>query len=174
MNDEPNTENGQPAFPDDLNAAIQRAQSQRATPLMVASLIEKAISLDDSQEKPPRRLFTTIPFTGSRFQGWMQATGIAVSLATIVISGAYFAVWLSVRDTQHSARDTQHHDFVSGANLSPITRVSLVQFTYKPIDDDLERLTEQAEEVSSEINLAALRYEIQTTLDTYYDWSNLE
>ena len=54
---------------------------------------------------------------------------------------------------------------------SPITTVSLTQVGYLRIHEDLDRADSQVEEVSEGLAIAAVRHEIQVTLEVFYDWS---
>jgi hypothetical protein len=56
---------------------------------------------------------------------------------------------------------------------SPVTQLPLVEVGYRRIEADLEQAEAELEQAGEAIALAAVRHEVQQTLEEFYDWSQL-
>jgi hypothetical protein len=146
----------------DLVAAIERARARKASLDMVARVAEKMLQLG----KPVVRSSETQMVSVRRWNGRMLW---AVSTATIL----FVAAVLSVRrpSSNESLVNFQPLATLHFPVYSSITTISLVEVGFQRIEEDLDRADAKAEEASEGLAQAAVRQEIQETLEKYYDWS---
>ncbi len=140
-------------LPGELLAAIGRARQRRATPELVASLIEKVLQ-DESEvvSLPPRSL-------------WKQPLLWGLATAAALLIGVIVATWWPQHEPPRVVNRPDQRV------LSAVTKVSLVDVVFQQMTDDLDRADAELEEVSAGLQMAALRHEIEITLDEFYDRS---
>jgi len=146
----------------DLLAAIERARTRTAPPAMVSRLTENMLQMD----KPPVRFPIAPAASNSR---WNRRLLWAVSTAAIL----FVAAVLSVRrpSPNKSLVNVQPLATLHFPIYSSITTMSLVEVGFQRIEEDLDRADAKAEKASDGLAQAAVRQEIQETLEKYHDWS---
>lgn len=149
-------------LPPDLAAAIDRARARKASLAMVARVAEKMLQLDE----PVVRLSDTPMVSVRRWNGRMLW---AVSTVTILFVAAVLSVWRS--SPSKSLVNFQPLATLHFPIYSSITTISLVEVGFQRIEEDLDRADAKAEEASDGLAQAAVRQEIQETLEKYHDWS---
>ncbi len=177
-----------PPLPEDLAQAIERARSRSATPDMVERLTAKAIQLHELES--PVLVKRAIVYKPS--SRWMNATAVAVAVAILLLSAGTLPIWNHLfmnRDdflaVEVSPLDQTTAEEVLGTapsktpgsstvSYSPERRVELVLVAYRSIDDDLDQADAQVAEISEALQLVLLRHEIQSSLDEFYDWSQMK
>lgn len=140
-------------LPGELLAAIGRARQRRATSEMVTSLTEKVLQDESEVVSLPPRSFWKRPLM------WGLATAVALLIGVAV------ATWWPQREQQRVVVREERR------SLSVVTKVSLVDVVFQQMTDDLDRADAELEGVSAGLQMAALRHEIEMTLDEFYDRS---
>lgn len=147
-------------LPADLIAAIERARRRTASPAAVAQLTVKVLQLSNCQT-PQLRQPISVPWNGRI--AWTVA--IAASILMILT----FKLWLPA--PKEPPGQLQSSELLNRPVYSPITTVSLVQVGYRKIEQDLDRADEKLDDAFESLALAAVRREVQETLEEFYDWS---
>lgn len=146
-------------MPSDLIAAIERARQRTASSEMVTQLTVRVSHLN----KPDAYGSIASSYRQGR---WLMACAVAASIFVIV---SYGFIGTAPSD-RVSSRDP--NSFVKYPIYSQITKVSFVQVGYRRIEEDLDLADAKAERVSEGLVLAALRQEIQESLEEFYKWSD--
>ena len=153
-------DDGDPSLPNELATLIERARQRTASPAMVERFAARVLEMT---AKP----VTEVKHRGGRASGnsrvyWLCA--VAASIGVILSLRS----WVTV-PVEHA--DVAAVELLTQPVYSPITTVSLTQVGYLRIHEDLDRADSQVEEVSEGLAIAAVRHEIQVTLEVFYDWS---
>jgi hypothetical protein len=155
-------------LPAELLAAIDRAKQRRATTEAVENLTERLLRSKDGQHEiatgevemvsPVQRAFWKRPVA------WGFATAVALLIAVAVSTW-----WPAPKHVDPALSEMAKTPLIH--SYSTVTKVSLVDVAYQQMVDDLDRVDSEVEEVSEGLQLAALRHEIEVTLDDFYDRS---
>jgi hypothetical protein len=146
------------SLPDDLVSAIDRARQQMASRDSVESVKATVLKLTTMQQPLPVRTKSLV----RKNVNWILAAAASMGLL------ASLRFW---------HMPTDHHppfgtiELTIQPSYSPVISVELTQVGYQRIVEDLDRADAQIEAASEGLQLAAVRYEIQTTLEEFYDWS---
>ncbi len=146
----------------DLVAAIERARARTASLATVARVAEKMLQLDKPVVSSSDTLFASV----RRWNGRMLW---AVSTATVLCVAALLSVWRP--SPSKSLVNFQPLATLHFPIYSSITTISLVEVGFQRIEQDLDRADAKAEETFDGLAQAAVRQEIQETLEKYHDWS---
>lgn len=149
------------SLPSELSSAIERARMRTASPAQIAKLAERVLEMTSQHSVPSPVEIKKANSAGVSASVYWLCT-IAASIGLIVL----FRPWASTTDNQAEVPKL----VLSQPIYSPITTVSLSQVGYRQIEVDLDRADAKLAEASEGLALAAVRYEIQQTLEEFYDW----
>lgn len=164
-NREPNNANAEPArertehrLPYELDVAMRHARDRQPGSGEIIRCIRNAKRLGEGIAPEPRLALAP------RVAWYMTIAG---SLAAA-------AVYLLVTWHPWSAqpeRDSSPAVSLSQPVYSPVNRVPLVAVGYQRIETDLDQADGELEQASEAMALSAVRFEVQQTLEEFYDWS---
>lgn len=147
-------------LPEELIDAIECVRGQTASPELVAKVASKATKLNQLVNPSSRMVKES-----SAFALWATVVAAMLVVATSVGLLAYRSKE-NAGVPAHLNRDV--------AVRSTVTKSSLVLVGYRRVVEDLDRADAKAEQLSQSLELAAVRLEIQATLDEFCDWSEKE
>lgn len=155
-----NSDDGQEELPNDLAFAIARARHRTASSSMVASVTSRVLDATSSSA-----FVATTSIDPARSKA--RVSGVWVVAATIGLVFALYFWWPVAKESESVTRKYEW----TQPNYTSVKTSRLSHVSYRQIEADLDRAGTTVDEVSEGLLLTAVRFEIQATLDQFYDWS---